>query len=167
MSPPVVSLSHCMVSHIQQPHRSCFICSRYTAKAASSSSHTRCGRRRSVQYMATPRNDISRKRQVNRARWGRGGVVSYATNIKTKTSFSQFWFVNEYFNCHMHGPLSFSLSFLLSQQSQDLNRQVFKLRISCGSGALLHKLCLLCFKRNSKKGDSERLNSILHCRQQS
>lgn len=28
MSPPVVSLSHCMVSHIQQPHRSCFMCSR-------------------------------------------------------------------------------------------------------------------------------------------
>lgn len=28
MSPPVVGLSHCMVSHIQQPHRSCFMCSR-------------------------------------------------------------------------------------------------------------------------------------------
>lgn len=79
-SPPVVCLCHCMVSHIQQPHRSCFMCSRQTARAASSSSHKRCWCRRSVQYMATPRNDINRKRQVNRARWGWDGVVSQSGN---------------------------------------------------------------------------------------
>lgn len=28
LAPSVVSLSYCMVSHIQQPHRSCFMCSR-------------------------------------------------------------------------------------------------------------------------------------------
>lgn len=79
-APPVVVMHHCMVSHIQQPQRSCFMCSRQTARAASSSSHKRCWCRRSVQYMATPRNDISRKRQVNRARWGRDGFVSQAGN---------------------------------------------------------------------------------------